>query len=534
MNSYSTYFLGRKHTRIKSLLKPAQSTKSLPKPIQSQKKRPKTETHLKPAYLSIDETKKNIKIIDCFTFYNDVDLFIYRLNLLYDIVDYFIIVEASLADSCNGQKMCFKENEKLFEKFKDKIIHIVIDNANIDISKNQQFVNEKMQRNNISHGIDKVSLNNDDVIIISNLDEIPDPNLLLSIKNGKISIEFNCLEQDFYYYNLNNKMRSKWYYSKIISYKKYKEINKTCDDIRHTSCSPILKAGWHLSYFGSTEFIKNKNQEFSHQEYNKPEFLDLSVINDKIIDGKDLFNHQNDEAEKIAICDNTYLPPLYEKYLSNFFKFENICFIHSCNLELTGTKRLEYLVSEINKSGAVKIFDKIIINNIGIPIENTFGEKYEVINYSKNSLLHEIPTLNKLKHLSESIYNIKILYLHTKGITHEKSNYAVKFCVYEWIDMMLYFLVEKHQECISKLNSGYDSVGCNYLEACISYPTHYSGNFWWANSKHIKNLPFIEENNTNKYDAEFWLFKNKHDYFTIHNSNVNHYLIRYPPNKYIE
>ena len=144
MNSYSTYFLGCKHTRTKSLLKPAQSTKSLPKPVQSQKKRPKPETHLKPTYFSIDETKKNIKIIDCFTFYNDVDLLIYRLNLLYDIVDYFIIVEASLTDSCNGQKMCFKENEKLFEKFKDKIIHIVIDNANIDISKNQQFVNEKM------------------------------------------------------------------------------------------------------------------------------------------------------------------------------------------------------------------------------------------------------------------------------------------------------------------------------------------------------------------------------------------------------
>lgn len=493
-------------------------------------------------YFSVDETKKNIKIIDCFTFYNDVDLLIYRLNLLYDIVDYFIIVEASLADSSNGQKMCFKENEKLFEKFKDKIIHIVIDNANIDISKNQQFVNEKMQRNNISHGIEKLSLNNDDVIIISNLDEIPDPNLLLTIKYGKISIEFNCLEQDFYCYNLNNKMKSKWYYSKIISYNKYKEINKTCDDIRHTSCIPIPKAGWHLSYFGSTEFIKNKNHEFSNQEYNKLEFLDLSVITDKIIDEKDLFNHQNDEAEKIAICDNTYLPPLYEKYLSNFFKFENICFIHSCNLESTGTKKLEYLVSKINKSGAVKIFDKIIINNIGIPIENIFGEKYEVINYSENSLIHEIPTLNKLKHLSESIYNIKILYLHTKGITwdsgerkyHEKSNYAVNACIDDWVDMMLYFLVEKHQECISKLNSGYDSVGCNYLEACSHYPKHYSGNFWWANSKHIKNLPFIEENNTNKMDAEFWLFKNKHDYFTIHNSNVHHYLIRYPPNKYIE
>ena len=36
-----------------------------------------------------------MKIIDCFTFYNELDLLNYRLNILNNVVDYFIIVEST-------------------------------------------------------------------------------------------------------------------------------------------------------------------------------------------------------------------------------------------------------------------------------------------------------------------------------------------------------------------------------------------------------------------------------------------------------
>ena len=37
----------------------------------------------------------SIKIIDCFIFYNELDLLEYRLNILNDVVDYFVIVEST-------------------------------------------------------------------------------------------------------------------------------------------------------------------------------------------------------------------------------------------------------------------------------------------------------------------------------------------------------------------------------------------------------------------------------------------------------
>ena len=65
-----------------------------------------------------------MKIIDCFIFYNELDLLTYRLNLLNNIVDYFIIVE-STHTFIGKEKICFfSENKHLFENFTNKIIHI--------------------------------------------------------------------------------------------------------------------------------------------------------------------------------------------------------------------------------------------------------------------------------------------------------------------------------------------------------------------------------------------------------------------------
>ena len=67
------------------------------------------------------------KIIDCFTFYNELDMLTYRLNILNDIVDYFVLVEATHTHVGKEKPLFYKENKHLFEKFNHKIIHIVVD-----------------------------------------------------------------------------------------------------------------------------------------------------------------------------------------------------------------------------------------------------------------------------------------------------------------------------------------------------------------------------------------------------------------------
>ena len=67
-----------------------------------------------------------MKIIDCFIFYNELDLLTYRLNLLNNIVDYFIIVESTHTFVGKEKKLFFDENKHLFENFNNKIIFLTI------------------------------------------------------------------------------------------------------------------------------------------------------------------------------------------------------------------------------------------------------------------------------------------------------------------------------------------------------------------------------------------------------------------------
>jgi len=265
-----------------------------------------------------------MKIIDCFIFYNELDLLTYRLNLLNNIVDYFIIVESTHTFVGKEKKLFFNDNKHLFEKFNEKIIHIIVDDIpykypNVNIDNGDVWKNEFFQRNTISRGINSITdLSKYDVIIISDLDEIPDPNTLYEIKKGNIQVDINILEMDFYYYNLNTRFKDKWSLCKVISYKRYKRLNINCNDIRNKSCSSILNGGWHLSYFGDKLFIQNKIQNFSHQELNNDNFTTLDKIEERVKNSRDLYD-RNFLLEKINIEDNNYLPIDYDKYLNKYY-----------------------------------------------------------------------------------------------------------------------------------------------------------------------------------------------------------------------
>uniref|UniRef100_A0A6C0FDH2 Uncharacterized protein n=1 Tax=viral metagenome TaxID=1070528 RepID=A0A6C0FDH2_9ZZZZ len=269
-----------------------------------------------------------IKIIDCFTFYNELELLKYRLNILNEVVDYFVLVESTHTHVGKEKPLFYQNNKNLFEKFNNKIIHIIIDDfphkfPNINIANNEQWINEKFQRDAILKGIQFINgISNTDVIVIADIDEIPDPNTLANIKTKDIMIDHNVLVMDMYYYNLYNKCTNKWKYSKIISYKKYNELDISCDDIRSLKVMKnfrIHNGGWHLSYFGDEKFIQNKIQNFGHQEFNKLEYTDLNNIAKRVNNYKDLYDRKHHNLKQIKLEDNNYLPINYDIFLKNYF-----------------------------------------------------------------------------------------------------------------------------------------------------------------------------------------------------------------------
>jgi beta-1,4-mannosyl-glycoprotein beta-1,4-N-acetylglucosaminyltransferase len=490
--------------------------------------------------VSTNITTRSKKIIDCCTFYNELELLYYRLNLLYDVVDYFIIVESNYTHAGRCKELYYKNNFHLFKKFSDKIIHIVVDlpfiYPNIDYDKNEQWTNENFQRNSINNGIKQLTLDDDDLIIISDLDEIISPHKIAEFKNMNI-IDGVTLLCDMYYYNLNYKHKEPWTLMKLVTYKKYKET--TPQKVRTELNLPrIDKCGWHLSYFGDAKFINNKLREFGHQEYNSEYYTDISNIESKISNGEDLFGRNYVPIENIKIEDNNFLPPNYNLYLSNYYKETKqletqkneknqknqkiVVYFHICCIN-NWLEVVSNLLFKIKQSGLYnKIFEIrcIVLGNYA-NIEdnkNLFQDEKIKIIYNSDDISHyEKSTINILYEHSK-LEDFYVLYIHSKGIKHYKTD--LENNVYDWVEYLSYFNIFMHSKCIELLECN-QAVGVNLQVNPQEYPLHYSGNFWWSKSSHIKNLHPINDNFYNS--PEFWVTNGKGNYASLWNSNVHHY-----------
>lgn len=253
-----------------------------------------------------------MKIVDCFIFYNELDMLELRLNELNDVVDYFVLVECIKTFANNNKELYFENNKERFSKFSDKIIHIVLKD-DIPRTSNAWDI-ETYQRRGIDKGLKQLNLNNDDLIIIADLDEIPDMNILLQLKNTNSINGVYSMEMDLYYYNLNCKYIHKWYHAKILNFGNYNDDPQSIRDYGSKVNGDIKKCGWHLSYFGGLEIIKNKIKNFSHQEHNNDYILNDERILKQIQICGDLFERDQNNFYYVDIKDNSYLPNKYKEF----------------------------------------------------------------------------------------------------------------------------------------------------------------------------------------------------------------------------
>jgi len=250
-----------------------------------------------------------MKLVDCFTFYNELNMLELRLEELYDVVDTFVIVEAVTTYTGNKKELYFQNNRDRFKKYLDKIVHVVVD----DMPKsNNAWILERFQRNAIHRGLQRIALKDEDLIIISDLDEIPDTDTLLKFKNEMLD-EPISLEMDLYYYNFTCKFANNWLSAKVVPFKYYKNDTQP-EKWRHKTFKNVPRGGWHLSYFGTSDFICNKIANFAHQEFNNPTYNTKEFIEDGMNNGTDLYRRQNIKFNKIKLEDNTYLPKNYKMF----------------------------------------------------------------------------------------------------------------------------------------------------------------------------------------------------------------------------
>lgn len=210
-----------------------------------------------------------MKIVDSFLFFNEIDILNLRLNILYDYVDYFVITEADCTFSGNKKEFNYLKYKNKFKKFEDKIIYNQVTiPENISITWDREI----FQRNSPLKKI-KEMFDNDDLIITSDLDEIPSTEVLEHHSDWFKVDNLYHFKQTMYMYYLNNFKTDQWFGSRVCSLSFLND--KTIDDIRQSTENEnnltgfvIENAGWHFTYLGGEEQIKYKLESFSHQEYN--------------------------------------------------------------------------------------------------------------------------------------------------------------------------------------------------------------------------------------------------------------------------
>lgn len=248
-------------------------------------------------------------VFDCIPFFNELDILKLRMQILAPIVDYFVLEEATVTFSGEPKEMVFAGNRELFAEFADKIRYVAVDDSPMEgVTTHER---DKYQKNQLIRALSDAKP--EDIIIFSDVDEIPDPDTLADIlKNFDPTKIYHFAQRMFYCFlnmeEVSGKLlsitgefpgveRKRWLGTKLCSFAELpaegivflREVSPT--DPRSVR---VPAGGWHFGYMGGdgerdvAKRIGVKVQAAAHQEYNSKRYLNEAV--DRLLCGEDIFD----------------------------------------------------------------------------------------------------------------------------------------------------------------------------------------------------------------------------------------------------
>ncbi len=293
-----------------------------------------------------------MKIFDCFMFFDEEQILDLRLNVLNEIVDFFVIVESIYNHKGEKRELIFNKN--YFSKFKDKIIYLVhdeipkqIENINKNDNeneKNRKYImnavyRENSQRNYITQGIKEAKKN--DIILISDVDEIPK---FENINIHQITNKIIMFRQKMFHYKYNLVLPNfKWTGTKAVrkknlispqwlrntkdrNYPIYR-IDTFFSKRKYRNIKIIEDGGWHFSNIKTPKMLSHKFKSYLHHiEFDKAK-IDEEDIKRLINNKQAIYNLAVDKrGTKVgngAILENFDIKNLPIYIQKNIYKYKD-------------------------------------------------------------------------------------------------------------------------------------------------------------------------------------------------------------------
>jgi hypothetical protein len=274
------------------------------------------------------------KVYDCFMFSNELELLNFRFEYLSPYVDFFVLVESRKTTQGNPKPLFYNDNKSKFKKHIHKIKHLVVDDFPTGAV---PHTIETIQRNAMISCL--VNCNAHDLILISDLDEVPNLNKVPKKLYDGIVYHF-LQDQLIYFANVYKEKHIIWEGgTKIVTYKTIrdnsldeafvnygptflKENNEgtTLTKVRlYRKTKFIYNGGYHLTFFGGVDRILKKLKTFSHSELIESGKFTKKFITHNLSNGTDIL----DTNQKIYRLPTSKFLKLLRKFLPKSFFYEN-------------------------------------------------------------------------------------------------------------------------------------------------------------------------------------------------------------------
>ena len=261
-----------------------------------------------------------MNLYDCFMYFDEDLLLDLRLNYLSKFVKKFVITEATYTH--NGSKKELKFDINKFKKFKDKIIYIIVDEQPKNIlelidgeTKDKRaeklilngMARDYFQRENLNRGLTNIS--NEDIILISDLDEIPN---LENFDSSKIKNNIVIFEQKMFYYKLNLLYEDfKWLGTKAVKHKNflspqwlrnikgrkypYWRLDTLFSKKKYSNLLFVNNGGWHFTCLRTAEELEKKLLNFAHHYEFEESGLKVDDLKKLISEKRVMYDHNVDQ-----------------------------------------------------------------------------------------------------------------------------------------------------------------------------------------------------------------------------------------------
>lgn len=244
-------------------------------------------------------------IIDSVIGFNELELFKIRYEELKSDIDYFVVLEATHTHSGKPKRMYFTEEHANTPQV---LVYQWDNGINFaPLTPEYAWHREHAMREMLRYILLELCIFDDDIIMVSDMDEIPSANAL---DNWTYNVNKGIwrFEQRLTYLYLNT-FAGLWHGTRIF---RRDNMPSTMKQARYddTAGNVIPHGGWHFSSVGGLDRVKTKLQSFAHTELSE---MPAESIQDSLARAVDPF-HKN----PLSIEGTDGLPEYVKNNLEDF------------------------------------------------------------------------------------------------------------------------------------------------------------------------------------------------------------------------